>query len=92
MDRAIEKVYQNSKFQDHINNILNKLIQSNINPSKDSIVLANKIMEHCEKNGGRVIVPEVENNVVEVLGKSEKKKRNQQIVIDTVLERLKKKK
>jgi len=57
-----------------------------MNPGTGSVPLGNEIMEHRARNGGRVILREIGNDIVEILGKSGKK--NQQFVIDRVQKNL----
>jgi hypothetical protein len=59
-----------------------------MNPGIGSIALGNGIMEHRASNRGRVIVREIKDDIVEILGKSGKKKKNQKCVIDRVRKNL----
>ena len=59
-----------------------QLAQGNMNPGVGSKPVGDGIMEHRGKNGGRILVRESENDVVEILGKSGKRPANQQFVID----------
>lgn len=53
-----------------------------MNPGTSSKSVGDEIMEHRGKNGGRILVRESENDVVEILGKCGKRSANQQFVID----------
>jgi hypothetical protein len=55
-----------------------------MNPGISSKPVGDGMMEHRGKNGGRILVRESENDVVEILGKSGKRSANQQFVIDQV--------
>lgn len=56
--------------------------QGNMNPGVGSKPVGEGITEFRGKNGGRILVRESENGVVEILGKSGKRPKNQQYVID----------
>lgn len=80
--RAAEKACKNKKVQADINRMEEQLAQGNMNPGIGSKPVGDGIMEHRGKNGGRILVRESENGVVEILGKSGKRPANQQFVID----------
>lgn len=69
---------------------MDQLSQGNMNPGIGSTPLGNGIMEHRGDKGGRVIVREINDDIVEILGKSGKKKSNQDFVIDQVKKNVKK--
>lgn len=56
--------------------------QGNMNPGIGSRPVGEGITEFRAKNGGRILTRESENGVVEILGKSGKRPKNQQYVID----------
>ena len=58
--------------------------QGNMNPGIGSKSVGEGIIEFRGKNGGRILAREAENDVVEILGKSGKKPKNQQYVINQV--------
>ncbi len=80
--RAAEKACKNKKIQADINRMEEQLAQGNMNPGISSKPVGDGIMEHRGKNGGRILVRESENDVVEILGKCGKRPANQQFVID----------
>jgi putative component of toxin-antitoxin plasmid stabilization module len=80
--RAAEKACKNKKVQADINRMEEQLAQGNMNPGIGSRPVGDGIREHRGKNGGRILVRESENNVVEILGKCGKKSADQQFVID----------
>ena len=55
--------------------------QGNMNPGISTRPLGDGLIEFRHANGGRIIVRERPNNVVEVLGKSGKKQSTQDFVI-----------
>ena len=55
--------------------------QGNMNPGIGSKPVGEGITEFRGKNGGRILARESEDGVVEILGKSGKKPKNQQYVI-----------
>jgi len=57
-----------------------------MNPGIGWTSLKNGFMEHRGDKGGRIIVKEVEGGVIEIYGKSGKRKNNQKFVIERVLE------
>jgi len=82
--RAAKKACKSKKVQADINRMEDQLAQGNMNPGISSKPVGDGIMEHRGKNGGRILVRESENDVVEILGKSGKRSANQQFVIDQV--------
>jgi putative component of toxin-antitoxin plasmid stabilization module len=53
-----------------------QLAQGNMNPGISSKPVGDGITEHRGKNGGRILVRESENDVVEILGKCGKRPAN----------------
>ena len=49
-----------------------------MNPRIDYKSLSKKIVNFCGKNGGWILARESENEIIEILGKSQKRLRNQQ--------------
>ena len=58
--------------------------QGNMNPGIGSKPIGDGITEFRGANGGRILAREVENGVVESVGKSGKRTKNQQYVINQV--------
>ena len=58
--------------------------QGNMNPGIDSIKVGEGIIEFRGRNGGRILAREREGNVVEILGKVGKRKKDQKAVIKRV--------
>ena len=83
--RAAKKACKNQAVQADINHLEEQLAQGNMNPGMESTALGNGFMEHRGRNGGRIITKEVDGGVIEIYGKSGKKRPNQQFVIDQVL-------
>ena len=54
-----------------------QLAQDNLNPGIGSKPIGGETIEHRGKNGGRILARESENGVVEILGKSRKRPKNQ---------------
>ena len=86
--RATEKACKNRKVQDGINHLLDQLEKGNLNPEAENVPLGNGLTEHRHKKGGRV-VSRIRGNVVKILGKSGKRKANQDFVIKRVKRNLK---
>lgn len=84
--RAAKKACKDQLVQADINHLEEQLAQGNMNPGIGSTPLGNGFMEHRGKNGGRIIVKEVEGGVVEIYGKSGKRITNQKFVIKRVFE------
>ena len=80
--KAAEKACRSQKVQDDINAMEEQIRQGNMNPGIGSKPIGEGITEFRGKNGGRILVRESENGVVEILGKSGKRPKNQQYVID----------
>ena len=80
--KAAEKACRNRKVQNDINAMEEQIRQGNMNPRIGSRSIGEGITEFRGKNGGRILARESENGVVEILGKSGKKPKNQQEVID----------
>ena len=58
--------------------------QGNMNPGIDSKKVGEGITEFRGNNGGRILARERDGNVVEILGKTGKNKKDQQAVINKV--------
>ena len=80
--KAAEKACRNRQVQDDINAMEEQIRQGNMNPGIGSKPVGEGITEFRGKNGGRILARESENGVVEILGKSGKRPKNQQYVID----------
>ena len=59
-----------------------RISQGNMNPGIGSKSVGEGITEFREENGGRILARESGNGVVEILGKSGKRPKNQQYVIN----------
>ena len=79
--RAAKEACKNADVQKDINHLEEKLAKGNNNPGIGRKPIGNGIIEHREKNGGRLYVRE-SDGVIEILAKSDKKKSNQQFVIN----------
>ena len=82
--KAAEKACRSREVQNDINVMEEQLRQGNMNPGIGSKSVGDGIIEFRGKNGGRIFARESENGVVEILGKSVKKPKDQQYVIDQV--------
>lgn len=80
MDKA-EKACRSQKVQDDINAMQQQLREGNLNPGIGSKPVGQGITELRGKNGGRILIREREGDVVEILGKTGKKKSDQDAVI-----------
>ena len=60
--------------------------QGNMNPEIDSKQVGEGIIEFRGRNGGRILARERDGNVVEILGKTGKVKKDQNTVIKRVKE------
>jgi putative component of toxin-antitoxin plasmid stabilization module len=81
---AAKKACKNQQVQDDINAMEESIRQGNMNPGIGSKPVGEGITEFRGKNGGRILARESEDGVVEILGKSGKKPKNQQYVIKQV--------
>ena len=80
--RAAKKACKNREVEADINAMEKLIRQGNMNPGIGSKPVGEGITEFRGKNGGRILARDSENGVVEILGKSGKRPRNQQYVID----------
>lgn len=81
--RAARRACRNQDVQNGINQLLDQLAKGNPNPGIGKKPLGNGVIEHRHENAGRVIVRK-RGSVIEILGKSGKKKANQRFVINRV--------
>ena len=84
--KAAEKACKNQQVQDDINAMEEQIRQGKVNPGIGSKQVGEGITEFRWKNGGQILALESENGVVEILGKSGKRPKDQQYVIDQAKE------
>lgn len=85
LTREAIKAGKNSQVQKDLNHLEKELMKGNENPGIGRKSIGSGIIEHRARNGGRLYVREVDG-VIEILGKSGKKKTNQQAVINRLTE------
>ena len=83
--RAAKEACKNADVQKDINHLEEELGKGNNNPGIGRKSISKSIIEHRGKNGGRLYVRELDG-VTEIVGKSGKKKSNQQFVINRLKE------
>jgi putative component of toxin-antitoxin plasmid stabilization module len=84
--RAAEEACKNMDVQKDINHLEEELAKGNENPGIGRKPICKGVIEHRGKNGGRLYVRESDDNEIEILAKSGKKKSNQQFVINRLKE------
>ena len=83
--RAAKDACKNADVQKDINHLEDELAKGNNNPGIGRKSISKNIIEHRGKNGGRLYIRELDG-VTEIVGKSGKKKSNQQFVINRLKE------
>jgi len=86
--QAAEKACKNQEVQSGINHLLDELEKGNPNPGIKNKSIGNGLIEYRHSEGGRVIARR-RGNVIEILGKCGKNKKNQKFVINRVKRNLK---
>lgn len=86
--RAAEKACENRKVQSGINHLIDELEKGNPNPGTMSKPLGNGLIEYRHRDGGRVIARR-RGDLIEILGKCGKDKKNQKFVRNRVKRNLK---
>ncbi len=84
--RAAEEACKNMDVQKDINHLEEELAKGNENPGIGRKPICKGVIEHRGKNRGRLYVRESDDNEIEILAKSGKKKSNQQFVINRLKE------
>ncbi len=84
--RAAEEACKNSDVQKDVNHLEEELAKGNENPGIGRKPICKGVTEHRGKNGGRLYVRKLDDNEIEILAKSGKKKSNQQFVINRLKE------
>lgn len=84
--RAAKEACKNMDVQKDINHLEEELAKGNENPGIGRKPICKGVTEHRGKNGGRIYVRESDDNEIEILAKSGKKKSNQQFVINRLKE------
>ena len=82
--RAAKAACKNKQVQADINAMEEQIRGGNMNPGIGSKKIGDGITEFRGENGGRILARENKQGVVEILGKSGKKKKNQDYVIAQV--------
>ncbi|MCZ8286164.1 MAG: polymorphic toxin-type HINT domain-containing protein, partial [Bacteroidia bacterium] len=80
---ARETFKGNSLLNKEANNLISQLIRGNMNPGIGTKIIGKEIFEARSRNGARVYFRNGANNIIEILGYSNKA--NQQTVIDLLL-------
>lgn len=86
--RAAETACKDRDVQNGTNHLIDELAKGNPNPGIGNVPLGNGLTEYRHKKAGRVIARK-RGTVIEILGKSGKKKRDQDFVINRVKKNLK---
>lgn len=85
--RAAEEACKDQEVQDGINHLIDELAKGNPNPGIKNKPLGRGLTEYRHKKAGRVVARR-RGNVIEILGKSGKKRSNQNFVINRVKKNL----
>ena len=84
--RAAKEACKNSDVQKDVNHLEEELAKGNENPGIGRKPICKGVTQHRGKNGGRLYVRDSDDNEIEILAKSGKKKSNQQFVINRLKE------
>jgi TolA-binding protein len=84
--RAAKEACKNMDVQKDITHLEEELAKGNENPGIGRKPICKGVTEHRGKNGGRLYVRESDDNEIEILAKSGKKKSNQKFLINRLKE------